>query len=72
MLECTIATAYGSIAIELSADAAPRTVANFLKYVDAKAYHGGSFTRAVKLPPSRSRIRSTTATGTRRRGAKTT
>jgi peptidyl-prolyl cis-trans isomerase A (cyclophilin A) len=42
-----IATDLGEIEVELAADAAPNTVANFLKYVDAKKYDGGRFHRTV-------------------------
>ena len=49
VLECTITTSEGPIAIELFAGAAPATVANFLRYVDAGAYRAGSVTRAVTL-----------------------
>jgi peptidyl-prolyl cis-trans isomerase A (cyclophilin A) len=40
-------TELGEIEIELNAAAAPNTVANFLKYVDAKFYDGGRFHRTV-------------------------
>ncbi|MEO2089547.1 MAG: peptidylprolyl isomerase [Gemmataceae bacterium] len=42
-----IATDLGDIEVELDAAKAPNTVANFLKYVDAKAYDGGRFHRTV-------------------------
>ncbi len=42
-----IATDLGEIEVELDAAKAPNTVANFLKYVDAKAYDGGRFHRTV-------------------------
>jgi len=44
-------TADGPITLELAADKAPVTCANFLKYVDAKRYDGGVFYRALKLSP---------------------
>jgi peptidyl-prolyl cis-trans isomerase A (cyclophilin A) len=44
-------TADGPITIELAADKAPVTCANFLHYVDAKRYDGGVFYRAMKLNP---------------------
>ena len=44
-------TADGPITIELAADKAPVTCANFLRYVDAKRYDGGVFYRALKLSP---------------------
>ncbi len=42
-------TSLGVIEIELYPAAAPRTVANFLRYVDNKAYAGGQFYRVVRL-----------------------
>src|ERR1700761_3990757 len=45
-----IKTSRGSILVELEAEKAPLTSANFLRYVDAHAYDGGSFYRAVKDP----------------------
>ena len=44
-----IQTDKGDIEIELDVAKAPKTVANFLKYVDAKLYDGGRFHRAVTL-----------------------
>ena len=44
-------TADGPITIELAADKAPVTCANFLRYVDAKRFDGGAFYRALKLSP---------------------
>jgi peptidyl-prolyl cis-trans isomerase A (cyclophilin A) len=44
-----IDTEVGSIVIELYADKAPGTVANFLRYVDQKRYDGGWFYRVVRL-----------------------
>lgn len=42
-----IKTDAGDIEVELEADRAPNTVANFLKYVDGKHYDGGRFHRTV-------------------------
>jgi peptidyl-prolyl cis-trans isomerase A (cyclophilin A) len=42
-----VETELGNIEIELDAAKAPNTVANFLKYVDAKLYDGGRFHRTV-------------------------
>src|SRR5262245_39343081 len=42
-----IETEKGDIEVELDAAKAPVTVANFLKYVDAKAYDGGRIHRTV-------------------------
>src|SRR5436305_1090098 len=44
-----IETDLGDIEVALEAHAAPKTVANFLKYVDGKFYDGGRFHRTVKL-----------------------
>ena len=44
-------TAAGPITIELAADKAPITCANFLRYVDAKRYDAAVFYRAMKLIP---------------------
>ena len=44
-------TALGDIEVELAADKAPVTVANFLKYVEAGRYTGGQFHRTVTLHP---------------------
>jgi peptidyl-prolyl cis-trans isomerase A (cyclophilin A) len=46
-----IQTADGPITLELAADKAPVSCANFLRYVDAKRYDGGVFYRALKLSP---------------------
>lgn len=43
-----IATSLGDIVIELYPDKAPGTVANFLRYVDARFYDGGQFHRTVR------------------------
>lgn len=45
-------TGQGSIVVALKAQQAPLTVANFLRYVDAKLYDGSSFWRAAKAPGS--------------------
>lgn len=45
-----ITTAEGTITVELAADKAPITTANFLKYVDRKLYDGATFYRASKPP----------------------
>lgn len=42
-------TARGDVRIALEKDRAPVTVANFLKYVDAKRFDGITFYRAVKI-----------------------
>lgn len=46
-----IETASGDIEVELDAARAPVTVANFLRYVEARHYDGGRFHRAVKINP---------------------
>lgn len=46
---CVIKTTLGNITIELYADKAPITVANFLRYVDAHLYDSSSFFRAVRM-----------------------
>jgi peptidyl-prolyl cis-trans isomerase A (cyclophilin A) len=46
---CLIKTSMGNIRVELFASKAPVTVANFLKYVDARLYDSSSFFRAVTL-----------------------
>jgi peptidyl-prolyl cis-trans isomerase A (cyclophilin A) len=43
-----IETEKGDIEVELNAENAPATVANFLRYVDGKFYDGGRFHRTVK------------------------
>jgi len=45
-----IATTLGAITLELYADKAPITVANFLKYVDRRRFDGATFYRASKPP----------------------
>jgi len=42
-----VATNHGNFAIELDPAKAPKTVANFLKYVDAKHYDGTVFHRII-------------------------
>lgn len=44
-------TDLGDIEVEVNAKAAPATVENFLRYVDAGHYDGGLFHRTVKLNP---------------------
>jgi peptidyl-prolyl cis-trans isomerase A (cyclophilin A) len=44
-IPCVIETAMGKIAIELYPEKAPKTVANFLNYVDHKLYDGTTFIR---------------------------
>jgi peptidyl-prolyl cis-trans isomerase A (cyclophilin A) len=46
-LRVLIQTEAGDIEVELDAAKAPKTVANFLKYVDGKFYDGGRFHRTV-------------------------
>ena len=46
---CLIQTSSGNIIVELYPDKAPVTVANFLKYVDARLYDSSSFFRAVTM-----------------------
>ena len=43
-------TAQGAIVVELFADKAPITVANYLKYVDRGLYNGATFYRASRPP----------------------
>jgi peptidyl-prolyl cis-trans isomerase A (cyclophilin A) len=44
-----VQTALGDIVLELDAGRAPVTTANFLKYVDAGHYNGGTFHRTVEM-----------------------
>jgi peptidyl-prolyl cis-trans isomerase A (cyclophilin A) len=44
-----VQTELGDIVLELDATRAPNTTANFLKYVDAGHYDGGTFHRTVKM-----------------------
>jgi peptidyl-prolyl cis-trans isomerase A (cyclophilin A) len=46
-VQVSIRTDAGDFNIELYPDKAPKTVANFLKYVDGKFYEGGRFHRTV-------------------------
>ena len=46
-----LTTSEGPITLELEKDRAPKTTANFLRYVDAKRFDGTSFYRAMKLQP---------------------
>lgn len=46
-IRVVLKTAHGDIELELDADRAPLTTANFLRYVDAKLYDGGVFHRTV-------------------------
>jgi peptidyl-prolyl cis-trans isomerase A (cyclophilin A) len=46
-----ITTSLGDIEVELDAERAPATVANFLRYVDAGFYTNGVFHRTVKTLP---------------------
>ena len=45
--KCKIETTEGTIFVELYPEKAPKTVANFLKYVDADMYTNGSFFRVT-------------------------
>ncbi len=47
-----IQTSHGDIVVALEAEKAPITSANFLRYVDAHKYDGGSFYRASRTPGS--------------------
>lgn len=47
----TLTTGLGTIELELAADRAPISAANFLAYVDKKRLDGASFYRAMKLAP---------------------
>lgn len=46
----TLQTPGGAIVIALDADKAPKTAANFLKYVDGRKLDGSNFYRALKFP----------------------
>ncbi len=62
----SIETALGVIEVELDAKAAPHTVTNFLRYVQAGLYNDGEFHRAVTLsnqPQSRVKIEVIQASG---------
>src|SRR3954469_138521 len=45
-----LTTPEGAITLELFADKAPVTVANFLKYTDRKLFDGATFYRASRPP----------------------
>jgi peptidyl-prolyl cis-trans isomerase A (cyclophilin A) len=47
----TLVTSTGAVELELAADKAPISAANFLAYVDRKRLDGASFYRAMKLAP---------------------
>ena len=47
----TLQTAAGPILLELESERAPKTTANFLRYVDQKRLDGTAFYRAVKVQP---------------------
>ncbi len=51
MIPILITTQLGEIHAELNPDAAPITVANFLRYIEAEAYENGRFWRTVTLDP---------------------
>ena len=44
-----VQTELGDIVLEVDTKSAPNTAANFLKYLDAGHYDGGSFHRTVKM-----------------------
>jgi len=44
-----VQTELGDIVLEVDTEHAPRTAANFLRYVDAGHYNGGTFHRTVKM-----------------------
>ena len=48
-IKVKLETSMGAIHFDLYADKAPKTVANFLKYIDAGIYNGGSFYRVVHM-----------------------
>jgi len=48
-VDIVVETAFGSITVRLDAAHAPRTVANFLFYIDGGFYDGGKFHRTVRL-----------------------
>lgn len=50
-VQVRIMTSLGDIDVELDAERAPATVANFLKYVDGGFYTNGVFHRTVKTLP---------------------
>lgn len=48
-IELLLKTSVGEIRFELYPEKAPKTVANFLKYIDGGHFGGGSFYRVVRL-----------------------
>lgn len=62
-----ITTGQGAIVVELEAQKAPLTSANFLNYVKAGKYDGGNFYRAARTPgaPTEGTIVATSAPGAR-------
>ena len=44
-----VQTELGDIVLEIDAKSAPKTAANFLRYLDAGHYDGGTFHRTVKM-----------------------
>ena len=48
-IKVKLETSMGDIHFDLYADKAPKTVANFLKYIDAGIFNGGSFYRVVHM-----------------------
>ena len=48
-IEALLKTSVGEIRFELYPENAPKTVANFLKYVDGGHFEGGSFYRVVRM-----------------------
>lgn len=49
LVRVTMTTAEGVLTLELAADKAPLTVANFLRYVDAGRYNGGEIYRGMAV-----------------------
>jgi peptidyl-prolyl cis-trans isomerase A (cyclophilin A) len=49
-VKVALETSMGRILVQLEPAKAPLTVANFLRYVDAKRFDGVAFYRAMKLP----------------------
>lgn len=49
VVRLTMTTSEGPLVLELAADKAPLTVANFLKYVDAGRYNGGEIYRGMTI-----------------------